>query len=736
MLFQSTFFQVFRFKPFLLGILSALVVMASACRKESSKVTDQEKPANQGTIVKGLHQNNLGTSESNFLSLASKSRIHWQPWGKHIFEYAKQEQKTVFALIGSGTDPNTLEILEQLEKSATTTALLNQQHVNVLIDSNCNPAMEYFAASLCMRSGTVISRPILIWFSYEGNPISWSPASKGTASNDELISRMSKTVHRLWRDDPNYVLQNSQTDFKRRSSNTFLDPVDEPDENAPIRGIRQISSLYDPTSNNIDRIGKISPARFVSLLTKASTNVDLLESQRLRYGGIARLSAQNTIIYGLIDPIDGGVFDGVQRVSTSLPIFTKSLKNQALSMDALYSLYQLTEDEIYLTAANGIKSYTEQTLKLSSGDYMQGIIYANNKADGNNCTWTLEELEKALTEEELRVCKLAFDIRGLGNIPLVDDRNRTYFRKNTLTWKTTRLKLIEKEQIEFEQLEALLDSIMKKLSKIRTDRSPVTFKENLTTAKSLALYTSSLITAYRATNEKRHLQDAKRVYLNIKNNLMDESNQLHEARFNGKISSNPASATAHNLTCAAALDLYEITQEKNYLDDAQTIHNQLLTTLKGQGNKVLYESDMSGYPVDYEIMQALTIPNINNFSSWAIAWHNSKRLLRYNQNEELQKQNQALEKAMLSLSQNAAVILLDYLTKYSDLKNTKIYIHGSISDELHAEAIGRPSSIINMDSSTHRDFKEEVPIGSAAVVRGGKLIGITNQASELRAWLE
>lgn len=723
-------------KPALVCGLSVLALGASACKRNTQKADNAGRPDNAGTTVPGLHQNNLGKHHSSLVAHASHSHIHWQAWNPLIFKHAQQEHRTVFALIGSGTDPNTREVLRQLSGSPATSALLNRHHVNALIDSDCDPSMEFLASSLCLDTGTRVTRPTLIWFSYEGNPISWSSIGANPADCHEIVSNMSNTVYRLWRDDPEYVLRNSRTDFSRRSSGEHLKPYDDPDGNAPARAIRAISSLYDPTSNNIDRLGNISAARYINLLAKASTDGGLASDKQLRYGGTARLAAQNSLIHGLIDPLDGGVFDGIQRISTALPVFAKSLDTQALSMQALYNLYQLTEDGIYLTAADGIKQYTEHHLRLSSGDYRQGIIYAGNKVTDNPCVWTLEELEKALTEEELRICKLAFDIRGLGNVPMVDDRNRAYFRKNTLTWKTTKSELVEKGQVSRKKLDGILDSVMKKLAKIRTDRRPAATRENLTTTQSLSLYASALVSAYRATGDDTHLRDALRVLAHVRDNLTDGTGLLHAARYNGKLSASAASASAYCLAVAAALDLHEVTGEKGYLEMAQSLHAQMNKHLKGGGNHLLNEQDMSAYPVDYQVPQAYTIPNINNFASWALAWRNAARLLHYGGDKELAGQKEALEKVLLSLSTQPSVALVDFLTAYAGNGNARVYINGKAAGDLLATAARRPCNIIWMHGAKHHDLDKEVPEGHAAVIYGGKLAGTTDDASQLRTLLK
>ncbi len=155
------------------------VLMVSPCVLNSCRPKEEpaEERAAAAIHVAILHENSLTENTSNFITSQTDSPVYWQSWDKDLFIRATSERKTIFALIGSGTDPNSVDIMNRVNQSASTCALLNDHHVNVLIDSNVHPDIEFFAAMLCMKSRTPITTPILVWFSYEGNPISWSPVN-------------------------------------------------------------------------------------------------------------------------------------------------------------------------------------------------------------------------------------------------------------------------------------------------------------------------------------------------------------------------------------------------------------------------------------------------------------------------------------------------------------------------------------------------------------------------------
>ena len=343
------------------ALTAAVAILATITLNSCKNPTEPEaKDAQTDTVdTSHLFKNNLENAQSTLEASQASAPIHWQPWSKSIFAGAKAERKTILAYIGSGTDPYTIDLLEQLNQSQEACDTLNKHHVNVLIDSNLYPDLEFFTASLCLKSKTAATNPFLIWFSYEGAPISWMALSQNTNHDfANFVTRTSNTVNQTWLDSPEYVLENSRRDFSHRL-NQNLPKLDKSDNQSitPTQATRRAAALFDPTSSTIDNSGKLTIARCVKLFTVASFRTDISKRQQTHYLDIAEKTADRMMLHGLIDPLDGGIYAGNPYSSTDLPIFAKELKAQAYSIDALYSLYKASGKMRFLKAANAIVDY-------------------------------------------------------------------------------------------------------------------------------------------------------------------------------------------------------------------------------------------------------------------------------------------------------------------------------------------------------------------------------------------
>lgn len=741
---NHTFFTISRLLPTPHRILSATFAVcvclgSSACR--SKNISQNPDAEDKVSYIAEIHQNNLGNNQSDFIAAQANSPIHWQQWDKTSFTHAASERKTVLALIGSGTNPNTLDLLRRINQSHTLCSLLNKHHVNILIDANIHSDLALLANNLCQVRNARISAPLLVWFSYEGYPISWTSVGFGKNQNmEDILIRMSSTVYQLWRDSPEYVLQNSRDDYQRiKKTSSPKPPSTTPAiTNEVIKTIRQAASLFDPTSGTVDGIGHFSPARYLDVILTASDHPDISKIQRQHYLDIATRMADHTLVRGLNDPLDGGVFAGVQRNTCDLPNFSKNLGDQSKALKTLYSLYQKSGNIKFLKTADNIVTYIENNLALPDNSYALGIIYGSTVAQDSPCTWTLEEIETALTKEEIRICTIAFGLRGLGNIPLIDDPDRSYFRKNTLTWKLPPEELASRTSLDIPTLNQKLESITKKLAKLRAEKLDKPFIEHLSTSAATAELVSAYATAFRVTGDNNHLQRAIKALNYIKNHLIDDNGNLLVASYNGKPSSYRARAIDHALVCQAALDLHECTANPTWLELGRNIHNQMTNRFGNESNSFIKEHTGSHYPLTYGSFRPFTLISFDTPSTWALASSNALRLSLLAGGEEykaLKTQRKTLSGIMSPIANKLVLPSLDFLRTDTRLQFKQIYIKAPASSALFKRALDKACIIIPVnDHGTYPELgiqPTQISPGSAVVISRGTPLGTASNKEEL-----
>ena len=719
-------------------IITSLLLLNSCKNKTPDTTSDQDASVSVPT----LQHNNLGQAlnPSSFLLEQAHSPVHWQPWSKEIFADAAKEKKTIFAFIGSSTNSHSLEILKEINASPSISATLNKSHVNVLVDADQHPELSFLIAALSSQIRSTVAHTQLIWFSYEGLPISWTGVTKSNQLNiNTVLKRMSKTVIHLWQNDPSYVLKNSRSDIKMRLDSINPKKREEQDPLTSFRATRQAASLFDPVSNSIDHLSGLSASRYIRLMAIAASHPDTSEQQKKNYTRVATLAANNILLQGLIDPLDGGIFVGTQKSAGKLPIFTKSLSAQTQSIAAFYSLYQLTSDKAYLTAAENISNYIESTLALPDGGYSLGIIYAGYGLLDNPCIWTLEEIEAALNEEEAQLCIQAFGISGTGNIPLTDVSNRTYFRKNTLIWKTSPEELAKQNALSPAELKLKLSSITKKLAKIRTEKTKQQSQNKLTTVNNHAELASAHLVGYRATGDRTKLEKARQILNFVRSDFMTQSGELRRCRFQGKLQSLPATSSDYARVCSAALDMHEVTLDSAWLDFAAQIHQQMNSALTDSEFTYLSETDASNHSLPFKIQKFITIKEINNESSWALVYANAKRLNIRGKGEEYSLQAANIKAKINHIGSMAPLANIDLLTETSLLERKVVYLKAPADKTLLNAALPLHCQLILVtNDGTYpgaSEIKASLEAGQALVMERDKVIGTAKDRETLSQML-
>lgn len=716
--------------------LASLLILNS-CRsgdndtEDSADISGQEAPYQKSPLREG---------QSSFLDSQVDSVAEWQSWHKDLFRQAENERRVVFAILGSGTDPKMLNTLSQMNQSATSMNLIKNNHITSLIDSNLHPDMEYYMALICMNSKMQMNSPILIWFSYNGDLISWTPINSIELANiDKLIQRTSNTVNNLWLQSPEYTLDHSRRDHEARSKISIPKPIDTTQDGTPtlIGPISRVRSLFDPVSDKVDNIENLTAARYINFMVMASNLPEQSSNQRQQCLQTAKRVADKMLIYGLIDPLDGGVFNGYQGVGQNIPIFSKTLRAQALSMSALYQLFQSTKDTKYRDAANRIAAFTEKYLTQDDGSLALGITQASGTDQNQFYFWTLEEIKKSLTAQELDIAIHAFEIKGLGNINLSDDPKKIYFRKNILTWKTTLEDLAKRTSMSSAELSQRLDSISKKLLAARSKKLNGLALEKLTTSGSLATYTSACVSGYRATADAAHLKLAEKTLGYIRDHFIDSNNQLQRASYNGRLNGIPAKAADFALVCQAALDLHEASLKPEWLKFAHQIHTQMNQQLQDPETGFIREFNGEGYPRDYPIYSYYNINSIDNDSTWALANSNAKRLSHQIADDSLAKQIEQLDKILLQASRMYPLSSIDYLTRESMARSARVYLKLPVDDGMLAIARANPCQIVPVNNSgTYPELgikPSEMKAGSCALFIDGKRIGQASSQQQLKS---
>lgn len=455
-----------------IGTRAALLTLSVACfscRKES---TPKQTAAAPSVIGSALTGNAMTAAPQGLLASRASSPVHWQHWDPAVLKSAADARRLVFAFVGSSQYPGCVEALNAIDRDPALVGRLNAEFVPVLVDGDLSRECLLAAGLLSQEIKLPVSFPFILVLSPGGNEVTWRPvAFVPGADLRELFEGATDVVSRMWTESPEYVNRNSGMDHDNRVGRLPMPdpiPTKPSDRDDFLRlATRQLVSLYDEDISTLSGTGGLLPLGILQCLASASLDPATAPDSAARCREAVTAFGTAILSSAMIDPLDGGIYSSRRGNSWMLPMPNRICMTQARAARALATLHAATGDTRPLEAALGAVRFAEDQYKTPDG------LFATQRQPAptpvNEWLWTREQIDKALTPPEAALWRRVAGIADLGNLT---DAGGTYFRLNSLAFRTPLAEAAESLKLPPAEAAALLESGRKKLLMARGERLP------------------------------------------------------------------------------------------------------------------------------------------------------------------------------------------------------------------------------------------------------------------------
>ncbi|HEV7553142.1 MAG TPA: thioredoxin domain-containing protein [Candidatus Angelobacter sp.] len=524
--------------------------------------------------------NSLANASSSYLRSAMHQPIHWHEWGPEAFETAQRENKPILLDIGAVWCHWCHVMDRESYESPEIAAILNEHFIAIKVDRDERPDVDSRYQTAVQAISGQGGWPLTAFLTPEGKPFyagTYFPPQdyQGRPS----FRRVLLTLAQAYREKNSDVLESaesvmgaiSQAEGFAGKSGSLKPELIESMVEAAVQ-------LFDPEHGGFGSAPKFPhPSGMDLLMQRCATSPS--HAKAAREGGPETGSEQllNIITTSLEKMARGGVYDqlagGFHRYSVDehwiVPHFEKmSYDNSELLKNYVYG-YQLTGNEFFAFVARDIIRWMDEWLS----DRERGGFYGSQDADvtldddGDFFTWTLDEAEAALGNDELQVAMLHYDIGEVGEMHHNSAKNVLYLRAGVE-------EIAERLKKTPQEVQAILDSAKNKMYAARLER-PAPFIDKTVYVGWNALCISAYLKAARVLKLESALNFALRSLDRILAEGWDVQSGLnHVIAYSDPQAAKrkvPGVLEDYAFTLIACLDAYEATADLKYFHFAEKI---------------------------------------------------------------------------------------------------------------------------------------------------------------------
>lgn len=492
------------------------------------------------------HANRLSYETSPYLLQHAHNPVEWYPWGEEAFAKAKAEDKPIFLSIGYSTCHWCHVMAHESFENGDIAKQLNEGFVSVKVDREERPDIDEVYMGVCQTMTGSGGWPLSIFMTQEKKPFfagTYFPPSGayGRMGFSELLSRISE----LWRTKREALISQSEkiiamfSEAKTKGGTAAM-----PDELVES-GYRALRRMFDAKNGGFSHAPKFpTPHHLMFLMAYHEAHKDE--------------EALDMVKLTLKKMYCGGIFDqagfGFSRYSTDehwlVPHFEKMLYDNALLLKTYAQCYAISKERIYREAADKIRTYLEREMVSPEGAFYSAQDADLEGEEGKYYVWDYDELQSALSPEELSILETRYGVTKNGN-----------FEGRNILHRTT----AEAESDEDA-------AVLRKLLEIRQKRVPP-FKDTKISAAWNGLAIEAYALAGMLLSNSGYIESARKAADFMIEHMMGEDGTVCG------IYGRPGSgflADYANVACGMQ-KLYEATLDSRYLRGALLIADRMIS---------------------------------------------------------------------------------------------------------------------------------------------------------------
>ncbi|HMK46293.1 MAG TPA: thioredoxin domain-containing protein [Methanocella sp.] len=498
--------------------------------------------------------NRLSSSQSSYLRRAENEPIDWYPWGDEAFDLAKRGDRPVLVSIGAVWCHWCHVMAHETWHDKETADIINERFVAIKVDRDDRPDIDRtFQESVQALTGqggwplTVFMTPDKQPF-YGGTYFPGKPKHGLPAFKDVLLA-----ISDLYRKDRGSV-ERIVNDLKQHY--VYVAPLRRPiDPGYPSNVIEQMYTGFDTANGGFGSAPKFPYTEALLFLLQTYESTGSKRAWQMVDTTLKHMAAG-----GFYDHLGGGFHRYSVDARWTIPHFEKMLNDNALLLSAYLWAYQLSGTEYFRQVSAEITDFVMRDLAREPAGFASSIDADIHGEEGAHFIWKEQEIREELGDAADAFIK-AYNVKKDGNFE---------HGKNVL------FSTGENDKSQFSRdKKALLRA---------RNRREKPYKDMSIHSSWTALMTTSLARAYSILGEQRCLDYSVKTMDFIMNSMYLDGTLYRTYTDRPAIS---GYLEDYSCTIEALIELFAVTQETGYLDNAERLLNDC--------EEKFFDQDQGGY---------------------------------------------------------------------------------------------------------------------------------------------
>jgi uncharacterized protein len=513
--------------------------------------------------------NALAGAASAYLRSAAHQPVQWREWSEATFAAAQQQDKPILLDIGAVWCHWGHVMDRESYENEEIARLINEHYIAIKVDRDERPDIDarYQVAvnALTGQGGW----PLTAFLTPEGKPFYGGtylpPEDAGGRPGMKHV--LDAIAHNYRTHKADILSSADQVAAALKSAESLAKREGKAGPGIVEAVVNEIAGMFDTKHGGFGNAPKFPHPTAIDLLLET-----YLETRQERLLNVVATTLEKMGKGGVYDQLGGGFHRYSVDDRWRVPHFEKmSYDNAGLLINYLRT-YQVTGQEFFREIAAGIINYVEAVLTSPGGGYFasQDADYSLED-DGDYFTWTLDEIQAALTEQEAEVAAQYYQVEKVGEMHHNPAKN-VLFIDQPYEAIAARLKLTR------EEVEKVLATAKGKLLAARS-RRPTPFVDTALYASWNGMLVSAFLEAYKILGLDAARDSALQALDLFLAKAYDPAKGMaHSLMPQAEVSSGFDSRASNFdlfddqvFMAAALLDAYEVTGRKSYCDRAEKL---------------------------------------------------------------------------------------------------------------------------------------------------------------------